>query len=74
MEFSVKSSLFIEPDGAYLIEGGTAKLQLLEKTGISDEEGNPIKKGKKEINYLFHAYLYYFSFLWYNCSVAPKDS
>ena len=52
MEFNVKSSLFIEPDGPYLLEGGTAKLQLFEKSGILDEEGNPTKRGN--LRYIFN--------------------
>ena len=52
MEFNVKSSLFIEPDGPYLLEGGTAKLQLFEKSGILDEEGNPTKRGN--VRYIFN--------------------
>jgi len=43
MEFTVKSNLFIEPDGAYLLEGATAKLQLFEQSGIKDSEGKPKK-------------------------------
>lgn len=45
MEFTVKANLFMEPDGAYLLEGANAKLQLFEQSGMSDEEGNPIKRG-----------------------------
>merc|ERR1712213_175779 len=33
MEFNVKADLSIEPDGAYLLEGGVAHLQLFEKSG-----------------------------------------
>jgi len=43
MEFSVKANLLIEPDGAFLLEGATAKLQLFEQSGILDKEGNPTK-------------------------------
>ena len=45
MEFNVKADLSIEPDGAYLLEGGVAHLQLFEKSGVKDEEGNFIKRG-----------------------------
>jgi len=43
MEFTVKANLLIEPDGAFLLEGATAKLQLFEHSGILDKEGNPTK-------------------------------
>ena len=46
MEFNVKADLSIEPDGAYLLEGGVAHLQLFEKSGMKDEEGKFIKRGK----------------------------
>ena len=46
MEFSVKANLLIEPDGAFLLEGATAKLQLFEHSGILDKEGNPTKVGE----------------------------
>ena len=46
MEFNVKADLSIEPDGAYLLEGGVAHLQLFEKSGVKDEEGNFIKRGR----------------------------
>ena len=46
MEFSVKANLLIEPDGAFLLEGATAKLQLFEQSGILDKEGNPTKVGE----------------------------
>ena len=52
MEFSVKANLFIEPDGAYLLEGGTAKLQLFEKSGLLDKDGNAKKVGKHN-KYIF---------------------
>ena len=52
MEFSVKANLLIEPDGAFLLEGATAKLQLFEQSGILDKEGNPTKVGEyMKINY-----------------------
>ena len=52
MEFSVKANLLIEPDGAFLLEGATAKLQLFEHSGILDKEGNPTKVGEyMKINY-----------------------
>ncbi len=46
MEFSVKSNLVIEPDGAYLLEGGNAQLQLFEISGIKDKNGNPTRRGR----------------------------
>ena len=46
MEFTVKANLLIEPDGAFLLEGATAKLQLFEHSGILDKEGNPTKVGE----------------------------
>ena len=46
MEFTVKANLLIEPDGAFLLEGATAKLQLFEQSGILDKEGNPTKVGE----------------------------
>ena len=52
MEFTVKANLLIEPDGAFLLEGATAKLQLFEHSGILDKEGNPTKVGEyMKINY-----------------------
>ena len=52
MEFNVKADLSIEPDGAYLLEGGVAHLQLFEKSGVKDEEGNFIKRGRPFISFL----------------------
>ena len=46
MEFSVTASLVIEPDGAFLLEGGTAQLKLFEKSGILNEQGKPTLRGK----------------------------
>ena len=56
MEFNVKADLSIEPDGAYLLEGGVAHLQLFEKSGVKDEEGNFIKRGRPF--YLLLSFLY----------------
>ena len=55
MEFNVKADLSIEPDGAYLLEGGVAHLQLFEKSGVKDEEGNFIKRGRP--------FIYFFLFI-----------
>ena len=52
MEFNVKADLSIEPDGAYLLEGGVAHLQLFEKSGMKDEEGKFIKRGKMFLFFL----------------------
>ena len=46
LEFSVTASLVIEPDGAFLLEGGTAQLKLFEKSGILNEQGKPTLRGK----------------------------
>ena len=46
LEFSVKADIFIEPDGAFLLEGGVAHLQLFEKSGLKDENGKPVRRGK----------------------------
>ena len=46
LEFSVTASLVIEPDGAFLLEGGTAQLKLFEKSGVLDEQGKPTLRGK----------------------------
>ena len=43
MEFSVKSSLVIEPDGVYMLEGARVPMKLMES--IKTKEGI-IKKGK----------------------------
>ena len=56
MEFNVKADLSIEPDGAYLLEGGVAHLQLFEKSGVKDEEGNFIKRGRP--------FIYFVLFYW----------
>ena len=45
MEFTVKGDLFIEPDGAFLLEGGKAHLRLFEKSGLRDSFGELIKRG-----------------------------
>ena len=47
LEFSVTASLMIEPDGPFLLEGGTVQLKLFEKSGVLDEEGKPTLRGKK---------------------------
>ncbi len=43
MEFTVKSSLVIEPDGVYMLEGARVPMKLVES--VKTKEG-PIKKGK----------------------------
>ena len=45
LEFTVKGDLFIEPDGAFLLEGGKAHLRLFEKSGLRDSAGELIKRG-----------------------------
>ena len=45
LEFTVKADLFIEPDGAFLLEGGKAHLKLFEKSGLRDSTGEQIKRG-----------------------------
>jgi len=44
LEFTVKADLFIEPDGAFLLEGGKAHLKLFEKSGLRDSTGEQIKR------------------------------
>ena len=47
LEFSVTASLVIQPDGPFLLEGGTAQLKLFEKSGVLDEQGKPTLRGKR---------------------------